>query len=151
MDTKRPKLRLEFDDGKTWIIRVQPVDEYIDDVDEPGEMDEAIWAVAGALDGRSSRQLIGVWRYIEQFTDTHPAIAVPWALWHPRTPFALGYQPWQHPVYREQGIEMYVVWRGMCYTRNKRGVLANGKPFPNWPTPEIMAAAIARAQKGEGA
>src|SRR4051794_960934 len=107
---RRELLPLEHPNGKTWIMRVEPVEEFIPDLDHPTEMDEFLWLVSEAVGDGPKRQLIGVYRRIATWKSVDPMIAIMWSLWHPQTPFGLGMQP---DVPFDDGARMVVVFRGL--------------------------------------
>ena len=131
--------------GRAYIVRVSPVEPYAPDLERPWEPDEAFWLLYGALDGKARKPLSAVMRYCKRWGTTHPALMVAWALWHPDTPFGIGYQPqgW-HPIYRQMGLHMLVNFRGRLYTRDQRGVLTDTGHDLWHPDPQFFRCVVAQ-------
>ncbi len=122
--------------GKAYVLQVDPVEPFTEDAERWWEPDEALWLFAGALDGANCAPYRQVWNYCRRWSESPPVLMVAWALWHPQTPYAMGYRP----PHRQPGsdVDMFVNWRGRMYTRNRQGVLTvTGERLPH-PSPRAF-------------
>lgn len=107
--------------GNTWILRVEP-DGYTPDALEPREHDLALWLIAEALDDKPRRRIEAVYKRIAGWDWLDPRVAIIGGLWHPHSPFAVGYH--NEVAYQAGHAHMLVLWRRRIYTRTRHGSLA---------------------------
>lgn len=120
--------------GKAFVLLLDPVEPVTQDLERWWEPDEALWLFYGALDGRTRAPLRRVFNYCRDFSDLPPVVSVLWALWHPQTPFGVGYRLAHVPGWSD--VVMYVLWRGQWYMRDRQGVLTPmDQTFQLQPTP----------------
>lgn len=141
MSTREPCL-WEIPDGRTTIIRVDPVEGDIPDLLDPPNQDRAVWMVGEALGDSASKPVRTVWRRIRGWKMMDANLAILWALCHPETPFGLAYKGNCMPSLWHDGLQI-VIFRGQYYTRNAWGVLTPEGGVPKgWPSPEGMRQVI---------
>ena len=142
-------------EGRWHLVRVLPTEPPTRDPVHITDPVHGWWAAYEALDGWSQKPLKGVWRrWCERPLDDDPLELLIDVLWHPETPFGIGWKPdWMHPAHAigKRRIQMYVTWRGKFFIRTDSGVLHSTHERINWwPSPHDLEAAVRQALAEEG-